>query len=69
MFLYYQVTPKEGIGILTKFKFYTNAAYDRKSSHPIRYSFGFYIPELTTDPIYFYTSTFRLQTETILPSG
>ncbi|KAL4120652.1 hypothetical protein QTP88_013303 [Uroleucon formosanum] len=63
-----EVTPKEGIGILTKFKFYTDTAYDRKSSHPIRYSFGFYLPTLTTVPIYFYTSTFRLQTETILPS-
>ncbi|XP_060835068.1 uncharacterized protein LOC132918035 [Rhopalosiphum padi] len=63
-----EVTPKEGIGILTKFKFYTDTAYDKKSSHPIRYSFGFYIPSLTTVPIYFYTSTFRLQAETILPS-
>ncbi|KAL5243643.1 hypothetical protein ACI65C_011053 [Semiaphis heraclei] len=63
-----EVTPKEGIGILTKFKFYTNTAYDRKSSHPIRYSFGFYLPTFSTVPIYFYTSTFRLQTETVLPS-
>ncbi|XP_029343154.1 uncharacterized protein LOC100569014 isoform X2 [Acyrthosiphon pisum] len=63
-----EVTPKEGIGIFTKFKFYTDTAYDRKSSHPIRYSFGFYLPIFTSVPIYFYTSTFRLQTETILPS-
>ncbi|XP_022176658.1 uncharacterized protein LOC111038034 isoform X2 [Myzus persicae] len=63
-----KVIPKEGIGILTKFKFYTDSAYDRKSSHPIRYSFGFYLPTFTTVPIYFYSSTFRLQTEMILPS-
>jgi len=64
-----QVKPTEGIGLLTKFKFYTDAAYDTKSSHPIRYSFGFIVPKLTTEPIYFYSSTYILQTETILPSG
>ncbi|VVC24570.1 PKD/REJ-like domain [Cinara cedri] len=63
-----EVTPNEGIGLLTRFRFFTNTAYETKSNHPLRYSFGFYMPVLTSTPIYFYSSTLRLQTETILPS-
>lgn len=54
---------------MTKFKFFTDVAYDTKSNHPLRYNFGFYVPILSPAPIYFYSSTLRLQTETILPSG
>ncbi|XP_050434452.1 uncharacterized protein LOC126841823 isoform X2 [Adelges cooleyi] len=63
-----KVEPIEGIGLTTVFRFQTIPAYDTKSSHPIQYSFGYYVPSLLSRPIYFYSSSYWLKTEYILPS-
>lgn len=38
-----QVTPLEGIALITIFKFKTETAQDKKSDRPILYKFGYYL--------------------------